>query len=121
MVDPYNPRHEFVRRKRSRYCGYRIDHDTVCGEEDYHPIHRSLEAQQKIDASNRYHAYMQGWVAGAKCSSMDPKATGHADIGIRDAYDAGYRAGRIARNAAAEKSSFDYGYIPTVLRLQDEG
>jgi hypothetical protein len=69
-----------------------------------------------VDAANRWRAYGMGWRAGARGTAPDPKATGHADRGIAEAYDAGYLAGCRARGAAAAEASEMYGYEPSVLR-----
>lgn len=68
-----------------------------------------------------YHSYMRGWVAGAKCSAMDPAFTNHTDRSILDHYTLGYEDGRKARGKAGKKAAKLSGYVPSILRLADEG
>lgn len=79
---------------------------------------RPPKSQDEIDASNQYASFMKGWVDGARVTATHTLFTEHTSQLIRDAYNAGYTAGRAARNKAAEDASRTYGYTPSVLRLQ---
>jgi len=72
-----------------------------------------------VASANRWRAYISGWRVGARQGAPDPKATGHADRGIADAYQAGYDDGSRAFGAAALLATELYGYVPSVLRESD--
>lgn len=69
-----------------------------------------------IAAANCFQAYIKGWKCGAKGSTPDPAATGHADRDIADAYSAGVTDGGASFNAAATYAAKRYGYEPSPLR-----
>lgn len=73
-----------------------------------------------IDAANRYQAYIKGWKCGAKGSTPDPAATGHADRGISSAYRLGVADGHLAFNAAATDAAKRFSYEPSPLRGTNE-
>jgi hypothetical protein len=73
-------------------------------------------------AADEYQSYMRGWKNGACVNAMDPTFTTRdaADL-MRIEYEAGYTAGRAARNVAAIMATARTGYEPSVLRLANEG
>lgn len=78
-----------------------------------------MKTQQEIDAANQFHSFMKGWRAGAGSKAMDPKFTEHDNKLIVDAYNAGYKRGRVDMNIAAQSAAEAYGYTISYLRLMD--
>lgn len=73
------------------------------------------------NARVQYENFIMGWVDGARCTAMWPASVNSEDQLIRDAYNAGYMAGRGDRNKASEVAAASYGYTPSVLHLQTRG
>lgn len=68
-------------------------------------------------ARELFFSYSRGWGHGAHANAPDPKVTEHNRIDIREAYERGYREGRIARSDHMRRAAEQLGYKPEVLRV----
>lgn len=69
---------------------------------------------------DQFFAYMRGWTAGAGVKRRSPVYTEHPDTRIRELYDRGYIEGNESRRETSRKAQIEFGFTPSVLRLQVE-
>lgn len=79
----------------------------------------STPTPPQVTAANMWQTYMKAWRHGAGAKPLDPVFTHHDNSAIVHAYLDGYKAGREAAGAAAQLAGERFGYVPTILRLQE--
>lgn len=82
---------------------------------------KEVAMDPKIAAANQYQTYRRGWMAGAATKMMDSAISDHPDETIRAAYEKGYVDGQASHSKALLAAAKQYGYQPSILRLQNSG
>lgn len=77
------------------------------------------QTQAEIDAADKYHTWVRGWIDGTHASVKRETCAKHPTLG--PTYEDGYAAGRKSRAETLAMAAQHFGHKPRILRAEHTG
>jgi len=94
--------------------------EPIVNEEIMLRVNEEVMCHERTQAHELYMSYGRGWRDGAVNKAIDEKFSKHPTrLDLTKAYMAGYEDGEMDRQIATNRAARNYGYVPSILRTQD--